>query len=86
MYLSSYSIMVEKEIEIESPDECSVNSRHVVSSKCWKWPSEWRAKSDHLRIFITNLNTICDLFTIVWTDKSKLMALIFEVLEKRSSF
>lgn len=65
MYFSSYSIMVEKEIEIESPDECGVNFRHVVSSKCWKWPPEWRAKSDHLRIFITNLNTICDLFTIV---------------------
>lgn len=82
MYLSSYSIMVEKEIEIESPDEFQAR----VSSKCWKWPSEWRAKSDHLRIFITNLNTICDLFTIVWTDKSELMASILEVLENRSSF
>lgn len=82
MYLSSYSIMVEKEIEIESPDE--FQARGFV--EVWKWPSEWRAKSDHLRIFITNLNTICDLFTIVWTDKSELMASILEVLENRSSF
>lgn len=78
--------MVEKEIEIESPDECSVNFRHVVSSKCWKWSPEWRTKSDHLRIFITNLNTICDLFTIVYTDKSKLMASILEVQGKWSIF
>lgn len=82
MYLSSYSIMVEKEIEIESPDEFQARGFvEVLEMAVWVASEKWS-----LRIFITNLNTICDLFTIVWTDKSELMASILEVLENRSSF